>query len=474
MTKEQLTEQLAAAGIKKGSIVLLHSSLASIGKVEGGADAVIDAFLDAVGPEGTFMVPVFGALGVITEVLKKRPNAKVSPCPVGTLAGIGPAVDELFKNHWVPESPHALDTPFYRMQEKGALICLLGVDQDRNTSLHGIEALLKLPYLGQVTNTFTTPDGQEITKTWKHYPGPHRDFIGLDRRFLNNGVMTVHRLGNAQLRVLDSKKMWECCIEWGKADPAFVLCNNPNCPACVRQRADIFAARIAEQETFKLSISSRLAGRYVPEMVENIKAGGIKWVELDCIQGQVAANMPITALKAAVDEFAAAGISVSALRLPAAPDNAADILEKMNATGIKTVIMPASASVDCVKIFKDGGIEVLFCNLGMTGENSRIAVEKAGVKACFNPANFAQCGQNPFTVYRKSRFIKTTAQLDINDATRDGKITRLAYGEGEIKEIASILRCQNFTGFMTIGGGVIYPASAKDAVADFTNLLDTI
>ena len=58
ITREQITFALRLGGIQKGDIVLMHSALSSIGPVEGGADAVIDAVLDAVGEEGTFAVSI--------------------------------------------------------------------------------------------------------------------------------------------------------------------------------------------------------------------------------------------------------------------------------------------------------------------------------------------------------------------------------------------------------------------------------
>lgn len=474
MNRQEIAQKLNEMGLPKGAIVLLHSSLAAIGKVDGGADAVVDAFLDAVGPEGTLLVPVFGNLGIITTIVKNRPNALVSPCPVGTLAGIGPAAAELFEDHWKPESPHAQGTPFHRLAQKGGFVCLLGVDQDRNTALHGIEAQLKLPYLGQTTQTFTTPDGETVTKTWKHYPGPHRNFIGLDPLFLECGAMTIDRIGNAQVRLLDAKKMWDAALEYGTMDPAFVLCDNPNCPACVRQRADIFSDYIAANESFKLSASARLAGRYVPEMVENLKRVGIKFVELDIIQGVPVSQMSAEKLQAAVSEFNEAGIEVSAARIAAVPDNVEKFIEVMKAAAIGTLIVPSAAEDEQISQLQQAGFNVVICNRSMTGAAVQRKAARCGVNVCFNPANFAEAGQQPFGVYRADRFIRNIVQLDVNDALKTGEAEELACGQAEIKEMISILRCRNFDGFMTIGGGFEYPGILEDAVDRFAELLENM
>ena len=45
VTKDDIVRTLTALGIKNGDIVITHSSLKSMGYVEGGAGAVIDAFI---------------------------------------------------------------------------------------------------------------------------------------------------------------------------------------------------------------------------------------------------------------------------------------------------------------------------------------------------------------------------------------------------------------------------------------------
>ena len=57
VTRGDVDAAARAMGIVAGDTVILHSSLSSMGTVGGGADAVIDGFLDAVGPAGTVAVP---------------------------------------------------------------------------------------------------------------------------------------------------------------------------------------------------------------------------------------------------------------------------------------------------------------------------------------------------------------------------------------------------------------------------------
>lgn len=59
LTQTQIAEALQAFGLRAGDIVFVHSSLSSIGTTEGGANTVVDAFLEVLGPEGILVVPMF-------------------------------------------------------------------------------------------------------------------------------------------------------------------------------------------------------------------------------------------------------------------------------------------------------------------------------------------------------------------------------------------------------------------------------
>ena len=50
---------LAKLGIAKGDAVFIHSSLKSLGYVEGGAATVVQALQEAVGPQGTLVLPTY-------------------------------------------------------------------------------------------------------------------------------------------------------------------------------------------------------------------------------------------------------------------------------------------------------------------------------------------------------------------------------------------------------------------------------
>ena len=208
-------------------------------------------------------------------------------------------------------------------------------------------------------------------------------------------------------------------------------------------------------------------------MIENLKAAGVDYIELDIIQGKPAHKLPADELKKAVEEFADNDIKVSALRLPAIPLEFEKTLELLKAVGIDNLIMPLSADADkFLSQALSAGINISFSNIGMSGLYAAGIISKIKAGFVFSPADFAKAGEMPFLQsFRQGKFGKYTSQLDIEDALFDGSATALASGNAEIKELVSILRCASFSGFMTISGKNAGLVNAKNLAEKFLTLL---
>ena len=286
------------------------------------------------------------------------------------------------------------------------------------------------------------------------------------------GKMKTGKIGNAVIRLMKSQDLIDVFTELGSNDPAFCLCDNENCADCVAQRAAIRKSEL-DKEDFKFSIASSVAGKYIPEMIENLKAAGVDYIELDIIQGKPAHKLPADKLKKAVKEFAENNIKISALRLPAIPTDFDKILELLKTVGIDNLIMPLSANAEAfIKQADEAGINVSFVNIAMTGLYAAGIMSKIKAGFVFSPAEFAKAGEMPFLQsFRQGKFGKYISQLDIEDALFDGTPSSWASGNAEIKELVSILRCASFSGFMTISGKNKNPEKTKDLAENFLALL---
>ena len=167
VSKNDIKNTLHSVGLSKGDTVIFHSSLKSFGQVEGGADAVIDAFLEVVSDEGTVIVPTLIAknfsdayqtwymdkpsdVGYITEVFRKRPEAMRSNQPTHPVAAIGKNAEFLTETHGESgkrfgiygDTPFSKDSPWQKMYDVNAKVVLVGVDFDKMTFRHLFEYTL--------------------------------------------------------------------------------------------------------------------------------------------------------------------------------------------------------------------------------------------------------------------------------------------------------------------------------------------
>lgn len=475
----EIEKGLKAAGLKKGDAVILHSSLANLGQVAGGAKTVVNAFLNVLDSTGTLVVPTFEFLGVITDVVKAHPKAVQSLHPLASVAAIGAQAEAICRDHWQAELAHEKDTPYMRLAELGGYVCLLGVDQDRNTMLHTVEEVLHLPYLKTTEEkTFDTPGGK-VTKSWPLFPGPHRDFIGLDRIFRESGKMKIFRIGQAVVRLIKGRDLIEMALEAGRRNPAFVLCDNPNCADCVRQRADLWRARFAG-ESFRLAASAHLAGRYVPEIIEQCNRAGICGVELDVLEGKLVELMAAGKLTATVAALRESKLEATALRARAVGTKPSVLIERARECGVTRVVLPFSERAEeALAAARDQGIVLSFYNTMFDSDQTSAMLLSLKGKGwnpgfTFSATGFARLGELPFLGSYKKKLRRFVDQLDVGDCLYDGTPKPLAHGNAEIKEMISILRCASFSGWLVLWAGNRGLGSLSETAGRLVGLLDAM
>jgi len=259
ITRERIAGDLAQFGIVRGDVVFVHSSLKSVGWVDGGADAVIDGFMDALGPDGLMAVPTLtwcfveghfakhafdpketpSRVGKISDALWRRPGAFRSAHPTHSIAGLGRRAEELVQGHDTT-STFGKDGPYRRYVDWGAKIMFLGVDPRCNTTLHAVEDWLDLPYLSTEDAVVKGPDGApRIVKVYKS-PGGDRDFYRkgskVERLYQKAGLLHRGRVGMADTLWLPSKEMVAAVVQGIYNEPGFLLCDREDCEFCSTYR----------------------------------------------------------------------------------------------------------------------------------------------------------------------------------------------------------------------------------------------
>jgi len=150
ITKDTMIEDLTNLGLKEGDDVLLHSSLKSIGYVEGGAQTVIGAIIEVISSSGTLIVPTYSMKGTMYETCRARdylfdprstgtglgkipatflklPNVHRSIHPTHSVSAIGRNARYLTEAHHLARSTFGPDSPWDRLLKLDGKILGLGV-----------------------------------------------------------------------------------------------------------------------------------------------------------------------------------------------------------------------------------------------------------------------------------------------------------------------------------------------------------
>ncbi|MEU9403505.1 AAC(3) family N-acetyltransferase [Streptomyces sp. NPDC048242] len=231
ITRETISARLRELGVEPGETLLVHSSLSSLGWVNGGPVAVVQGLLDALGPTGTLAVPAHSAdlsdpalwrnppvpeewwervratmpvydprttptrgIGVIPETVRTWPGALRSAHPHTSFAALGPRAAEITEDH-APDCRLGERSPLARLEKLGARVLLLGAGYDSCTAFHLAEYRVPAPL---VPVGRPGPEGWE-TVTEVSISSDRFDELGHD--FERDRPVVRGRIGTAETRL---------------------------------------------------------------------------------------------------------------------------------------------------------------------------------------------------------------------------------------------------------------------------------
>lgn len=235
-TRDSLAGELAELGLRRGEVVLVHSSLSSLGWVCGGSVAVVQALRDVLGETGTVVVPTqtMGnsdpmywsrppvpeswwpvirdhmpafdpevtpsvGIGAIAETVRTWPGAMRSEHPHTSFAALGPAAGELMAVHEL-ESQLGERSPLAALERAGARVLLLGAGFESCTAFHLAEYRVPTPVRAEHATAVRTSAGRK----WITYTDVHTnsdDFAVLGATYELTETVTRGRVGHATCRL---------------------------------------------------------------------------------------------------------------------------------------------------------------------------------------------------------------------------------------------------------------------------------
>ena len=239
-TKEDLLKCLKEMELTGKEAIMVHSSMKSIGEVDGGADTVVDAFMEFF-KEGLFMTPthtwnqmsaeysVFdretepACVGIIPNIFRKREGVIRSLHPTHSIAAYGKGAEEFLKGEENATSPCPPGGCWDRLRDIDAKILLLGVTHTRNTYIHSVDEVMGIP--DRLTDEPTRmhivmPDGtQKDVQMFRHFnktlqTGNFSDeFDKMKQAFYDLGAAKEVKFGDAACILCDAKKIFDVCYK---------------------------------------------------------------------------------------------------------------------------------------------------------------------------------------------------------------------------------------------------------------------
>src|SRR5690348_14227613 len=119
-TRDEIVSQLAALGVQRDGVLLVHTSYRAVRPVDGGPEALIAALRAALGPEGTLVMPSMAAdddapfdprtsdadpsLGIVASMFWQTPGVQRSTHPFA-FAAVGRHAREIVQGP-LPLPPH--------------------------------------------------------------------------------------------------------------------------------------------------------------------------------------------------------------------------------------------------------------------------------------------------------------------------------------------------------------------------------
>ena len=252
LNKEILKKDLKKLGIKKGDKLMVHSSLSSLGYVEGGAKTVCEALMETISEKGILMMPTFNhdapfekggpgyyspketptKNGIVSDTFWRMKEVYRSLNPTHPFAAWGREAEGYVENH------HKVTTmgegsPLDLLEKNGGKVLLLGVDYPSNTFHHVVEMSNNVLCLGKRTREYPVklPSGKMVklrTWSWREKSCPIDDKVFYAKAMKKSGLEKRISIGVGEailFKMSDCRKVIEGLLRKG-------IKGFPGCKSC--------------------------------------------------------------------------------------------------------------------------------------------------------------------------------------------------------------------------------------------------
>jgi aminoglycoside 3-N-acetyltransferase len=250
-TKRELQDHLEEIGVNPSDTLLVHSSMKSLGQVEGGASTVLDALGDFLA-SGLLVLPTHtweqinatynifdvvhepSCVGLLTNLFRQRPGVIRSWHPTHSVAALGRDAADYVRGEENVDTPCARRGCWGKLWDRRAKVLFLGAELSRNTIIHGAEEWASVPR--RITDEHTlfkirTPDGRLLDRPMRRHSSPCHDisqnYDKLKEPLIKRGIAVQGKVGDALSTLIEVAPMVELTIEFLRQNPDLFLDQDP-------------------------------------------------------------------------------------------------------------------------------------------------------------------------------------------------------------------------------------------------------
>ena len=249
--KEDIVKAFRNVGLKKDDVVMVHTSLKSMGYVCGGAQTVIEALIEVVGENGTIMMPTqswknldpttgvhweidesqwqiirdnwpaydknitpTNTMGAVAEMFRQWDGSVRSDHPARSVCAWGKYADYLTKNHDV-SNIFGDGSPLSRLYDLNGKVLLIGVGYDKNTSIHLADARAQYPGKHDcIEHSAIMEDGKRVWKSYSTLFVDGEDFEDIGEAFEKEHAISEAMIGNAVIKLMSQRDVVDFSVKW--------------------------------------------------------------------------------------------------------------------------------------------------------------------------------------------------------------------------------------------------------------------
>jgi aminoglycoside 3-N-acetyltransferase len=251
VTPASIARDLHDFGVRPGMLLNVHSAMSKLGFVVGSAQTAVDGLLQALGPEGTLMMPSHSAqlsdpanwrnppapeqwwdqirsempayhpahtptrsMGAIPELFRTYPGVLRSNHPQVSHAAFGPLAAEIVAEHPL-ECLFGDPSPIGKLYALDGWVLLLGVGHGNNTVLHLAED--RAEFASKTSHLEGAPITIDGVRRWQPFHPlavSDDDFPAIGEAFAATGQERTGSVGGASARLMRARAVVDFATDW--------------------------------------------------------------------------------------------------------------------------------------------------------------------------------------------------------------------------------------------------------------------